>query len=73
MDIDQSLEEIERAGRLRRLLTLTPDSPVYSEYMSKGLILFSSNDYLGLSSNGEVKAAVSEVVQRSGMGCRSAG
>jgi 8-amino-7-oxononanoate synthase len=70
--VDQALLSLEGQTRLRKLLPITPLTPVRVSVMGRETLLFSSNDYLGLSQHSAVKAAASGVALERGMGTRGA-
>jgi 8-amino-7-oxononanoate synthase len=70
--IDQALERIEAAGRTRRLVPAVARSAVEVEIAGRRVRVFSSNDYLGLSSHPEVREAAAKAALEDGMGTRGA-
>jgi 8-amino-7-oxononanoate synthase len=70
--IDEALEAIEAAGRTRRLVPVVPRSAVEGEIDGRLVRVFSSNDYLGLSSHPAVREAAARAALDLGMGTRSA-
>jgi 8-amino-7-oxononanoate synthase len=70
--LDEALEAIERQGRTRRLVAITPRSATEVDVAGRTVRLFSSNDYLGLSYHPEVRAAAAHVAEERGMGPRGA-
>lgn len=70
--VDDALDAIERAGRTRRLVAVSPRSAVEVEIGDRRVRLFSSNDYLGLSSHPEVREAAARAAVERGMGPRGA-
>jgi len=66
--IDEELRRLDEAGLRRRLRTLaSPQGPIV-ELDGKKVLNFSSNDYLGLSQDGELREAMTEAVARFGVG-----
>ena len=63
---------LKEQKRLRALRTIAPCQGSQVEVDGKLLTLFSSNDYLGLSSHPEVKRALSKAAEQWGMGPRGA-
>jgi 8-amino-7-oxononanoate synthase len=70
--LEKEIEQIEKQGRMRGLMAIQPTSAVTAEFNGQRIILFSSNDYLGLSFNQEVREAVELAVNRFGIGPRGA-
>ena len=70
--IDQGLHDLQERSLLRRLRPISARSAVHVETEAGPLILFSSNDYLGLAFHPQVRRAVAEAVQEWGMGPRGA-
>ena len=70
--VDQELGNIEKAELLRSTQALEPLSAVEARLEGDRLVLFSGNDYLGLSSHPEVVSRSLELMRRSGMGLRGA-
>lgn len=68
-ELRSRLDELDHDDRRRRLAGLEPTGPVTARLDDRELVIFSSNDYLGLSSHPEVLAAL-EQGARSGMGPR---
>lgn len=69
--VERRLQRRRKAGLLRELEALEPHSPVHVERDgSRDLVLFSSNDYLGLSGDPRVIAGVQETIERYGLGPR---
>ena len=62
------LRRISDAGLLRKLRTLESAQGPVVEIAGRALINFSSNDYLGLSHDAELRAAMTEGVERFGVG-----
>ena len=67
-DVGTELQRIAEAGLLRKLRTLESAQGSVVEINGRALINFSSNDYLGLSQNDELRAAMIEGVERFGVG-----
>ncbi|MEC9071994.1 MAG: 8-amino-7-oxononanoate synthase, partial [Myxococcota bacterium] len=55
----------------RSLVPVRPGEPGHVELGGKPLVLFSGNDYLGLSGHPRIRRAVAEAAERYGMGPRS--
>lgn len=70
--IDAALERIASRGRHRSLAPVTPRTAVEVDVNGRGVRLFSSNDYLGLSQHPAIRDAVARAVLESGMGPRGA-
>src|SRR5690348_1227403 len=70
--VDEALEAIERAGRTRATIAVTPVSATEVEVGGRRVRLFSSNDYLGLSAHPAVREAAAEAARAYGMGPRGA-
>lgn len=70
--IDDALAAIEQKGRRRGLVPVTPISPTSVEIAGRSIRLFSSNDYLGLSSHPSVREAAAAAALDVGMGPRGA-
>jgi 8-amino-7-oxononanoate synthase len=68
----EALEAIERRGRRRSLLAVVPVSATEVEVGGRRVRLFSSNDYLGLSSHPDVRIAAALAAEEYGMGPRGA-
>ena len=68
--IDGRIADLEEAELLRELRPLSAESAVRVEADGRALTLFSTNDYLGLSSHPAVRRAVERAVRRHGMGPR---
>jgi 8-amino-7-oxononanoate synthase len=69
--VDAALEALESGGLLRHLVPVHPISPTEVEVDGRRVRLFSSNDYLGLSSHENVREAAAEAA-RLGLGPRGA-
>jgi len=65
-------ERRAREGRIRSLRPLAPVDGFRAELDGRRIVLFSSNDYLGLSSHPRVKEAAAATASRYGMGPRGA-
>lgn len=70
--IVQALSDLEADGRLRDLRPVQPVDAVTVRWRGRLLKLFSSNDYLGLSSHPEVRQAAALAASEVGMGPRGA-
>ena len=70
--VDQALSVLEGQTRMRSLLALKPLTPVRVSVMGRETLLFSSNDYLGLSQHPVVKEAAAQIAAERGMGSRGA-
>jgi 8-amino-7-oxononanoate synthase len=68
--LDKALGELEARDQLRSLEPIEPVDAVHVRSKGHPLTLFSSNDYLGLSHHPEVRRAVTESVQKVGLGPR---
>jgi 8-amino-7-oxononanoate synthase len=68
--LDEELSSLESQGLLRSLTPIEPEDAVHVRAGGRRLTLFSSNDYLGLSSHPEVRRAAIETIDRFGMGPR---
>lgn len=68
--VQDRLDERLGRGRLRELRALAPEGAVHVRADGQRVVLFSSNDYLGLSSHELVRARVADVVGRVGQGPR---
>jgi len=68
MSADDELMRIDAAGLRRRLRTFGSAPGTALQWQGRAIVNFSSNDYLGLASCGELKAAMIEGVQRYGVG-----
>lgn len=67
---DDALAALRAAGRLRTLKAVTPVSATRVVFEGRELVLFSSNDYLGLSQHPDVRAAAARAALERGMGTR---
>ncbi|MCP3893151.1 MAG: 8-amino-7-oxononanoate synthase, partial [Bacteroides sp.] len=67
---EESLQELENVGLRRSLRTLesVADSPVVVRWQEKEYRLFCSNDYLGLSHDHRVVAAMKDAADEYGVG-----
>lgn len=70
--IDEELLELDRSNLRRRLRALRPLSPVEALISGHHVVLFSTNDYLGLSRHPRVIERVREFTERMGLGPRAA-
>jgi 8-amino-7-oxononanoate synthase len=70
--LDEELNAIEQKNLRRRLAPLRPLSPVEAVIAGRRVVLFSTNDYLGLSSHPRVIARTIELTEQWGIGPRSA-
>jgi len=70
--LSDALVDLEDEMLLRELRPVVPETAVHVKCRGKALVLFSSNDYLGLSFHPRVREAVSEAVRKWGMGPRGA-
>lgn len=68
--VERGLRELEAADLLRDLEPLEPQSAVRVRADGRELTLFSTNDYLGLSSHPRLRRTVEASVERAGMGPR---
>lgn len=68
MDASAELQKLADAGLLRSLRTLESGQAPVISMKGRSIVNFSSNDYLGLASNEELKAAMIEGVSRFGVG-----
>ena len=68
--IDGKLDRRRRENRLRRLTALSPENGIVARLGGKSLVLFSSNDYLGLACHPDVTEAVAQAARQRGMGPR---
>jgi 8-amino-7-oxononanoate synthase len=66
----ESLDSWEDRGLLRELRAFEPLGSVRGRANGKEVVLFSTNDYLGLSYHPEVREAVAKAVRDFGMGAR---
>lgn len=65
---EQELSELEQAGLLRRTVTIVPDAGARVFVDGKSVILFCSNDYLGLSRHPALVEAARAALERYGAG-----
>jgi 8-amino-7-oxononanoate synthase len=65
-------ERRAREGRIRSLRALSAEDGFRAEIDGRRTVLFSSNDYLGLSSHPRVTEAAADAARRHGMGPRGA-
>ncbi|MHC4472551.1 MAG: aminotransferase class I/II-fold pyridoxal phosphate-dependent enzyme [Planctomycetota bacterium] len=70
--LSERRSDLEATGLHRRLLSLTPDDGLRGEVDGKPVVVFASNDYLGLSFHPSVREAVADAARRHGMGPRGA-
>ena len=70
--VERGLEQLRATNRLRTTRTLAPSGSVAVRHGNQELLLFSSNDYLGLSSHPAVREAAAEAALQYGMGPRGA-
>lgn len=68
--LDASLAELRERHLLRELRPLVPRSAVRAELDGRPVVLFSGNDYLGLSAHPDVREALTEAADRVGSGPR---
>lgn len=68
--LGEELEAWEKHGLMRALRPVRAGSAVHVEAEGHKLVLFSSNDYLGLSFHPSVREAVARTAQEMGMGPR---
>lgn len=68
--LDRSLRELEDRRLARELRPLRPESPVRATLDGRPVVLFSGNDYLGLSGHPDVREAVAEAARTGGSGPR---
>lgn len=64
----EELAALESAGLRRKLRSLAPAPGAQVNWQGRSLLNFSSNDYLGLSTREELKAAMTEAVAQYGVG-----
>ena len=69
--LDEAFAELQSDHLDRSLLPVRPGEPGRVEVGGHPLVLFSGNDYLGLSGHPRIRRAVAEAVERFGMGPRS--
>lgn len=68
----QALARLDGAEQRRSLHAISPSGAVGARRDGRDLVLFATNDYLGLSVHPEVRAAASEAALAHGMGPRGA-
>ncbi len=68
--VEELLTRRRDAGLLRSLEALEPKSPVHVRRDGEELVLFSSNDYLGLSGDERVVQGAVDAIERHGLGPR---
>ncbi len=68
--LEESLDEWKSDGLMRELRPIEAISSVLVRFEGQDLVLFSSNDYLGLSFHPKVREAVADSVLKKGMGPR---
>ncbi len=68
--LDASLGRLAGGDLLRDLRAMVPISAVRAEIDGRVVVLFSSNDYLGLSAHPEVRSAAAEAAESVGLGPR---
>ena len=68
--VDGELDRRRRENRLRRLTALTPEDGVVARRDGEAVVLFSTNDYLGLSCHPDVTEAAAQTARQRGMGPR---
>ncbi len=66
-----SLNELKIKGLDRYLKTLIKIDPIKVKYKGRGLLNFSSNDYLGLSQNNIIKRDTIKIIKKYGIGSGS--
>lgn len=64
----EDLAQLEAGGKLRSLRTVRPLGPVEGEWQGERVILFSTNDYLGLRFHPRVSQRVAETLKDAGWG-----
>lgn len=69
--LDQVFADLQSDRLDRSLLPVRPGEPGHVQVDGHPLVLFSGNDYLGLSGHPRIRRAVSESAERWGMGPRS--
>jgi 8-amino-7-oxononanoate synthase len=62
------LAELDAAGLLRRIRTVEPAGPHRARLDGREVVLFCTNDYLGLADDPRVTAAAAEAIARAGWG-----
>ena len=68
--VEQALASLEARHLNRNLLPVQPEEGMRVTVGDRQVCLFSSNDYLGLSSHPRVRRACAEAAERSGVGSR---
>ena len=68
--VNGELDRRRRENRLRRLTALAPEDGVVARRDGEALVLFSTNDYLGLSCHPDVTEAAAQAARQRGMGPR---
>ena len=68
----RALEALDDRARLRRLRAVSPIGPCRVRLEGRTVRLFSSNDYLGLSTHREVRRALADAAREHGVGPRGA-
>ena len=68
----RALETLDDRARLRRLRAVSPIGPCRVRLEGRTVRLFSSNDYLGLSTHREVRRALADAAREHGVGPRGA-
>lgn len=71
-EIRRELEELERKGRLRRLRTVEARRGPWVRVSGRWLLNLSSNDYLGFSAEPPEISALTEILERFGLGAGAA-
>ncbi len=65
---EYELEQLERNSLLRRMTAMEPVSGTHARIQGRDVILFCSNDYLGLSSHPALREAAARAMERYGFG-----
>lgn len=68
--LDETLAERSRANLMRERSALEPQDAVHVRRQGQALTLFSTNDYLGLSTHPEVREAIAQAARAFGQGPR---
>jgi 8-amino-7-oxononanoate synthase len=68
--LDGAMDALDSANLRRDLSALAPKDAVHVQLGGDDVTLFSSNDYLGLSYHPRIRAHLSDVAQRQGLGPR---